>query len=263
MGTHRGRASQEDRTGKITPEQFGHISGAIQTNLWKYLRGMDLAVAQVLIEKPYLVGRALPNSLLLEKLEEEAVKLIPYNDWKVFYRDFFNIDINPLAIAVPHYELARLDFERIIFMAYGITPNRTYEAYQRSGIPCRRFTEDLDKVLDWDKEERDPRKGSYAIRVRDCMESDEVLKGLLANDIKERGIKTETLSECLIHGLKVWSESKTHLDANSITNCTGSRYRDGNVPHVDWSGPAGEVGVGFYVPGISRDILRSREVVSL
>lgn len=265
MGTHRGRASSESRVGKITPEQFAHLSGVLQTNLWKYLRGMDITVAQVLVEKTFLVGRALPNSFLLEKLEEEAVKLIPYNDWKVFYRDFFDIDINPMVITVPHYELSRLDFERVIFMAEGITPNMVYKAYQKHNISCWRFIEDLDKALDWDKEERDVRKGFYAIRVRDCMEPDEELKGLSANNIKDKGIKTETLSERLIHGLKVWSENKTHLDTINRTNCTGSRYTDGYVPRVRCFRDDDGVGVGYFDPDDPDDRFysRAREVISL
>ena len=168
------------------------------------------------------------------------------------------MDINPSAISVPKY---RLSFERVIFMAYGITPNRILRAYQENNIPCSSLVgDDLDKVLDWDKEERNPQKGSYAIRVRDCVESDEVLKSLSTKDVKVKDIKTETLNERLIHGLKVWSEGKGHLDIVGETNCAGSRYQE-YVLYV--KSEDGGISIGFCNTGYSSAYFGAREVISL
>ena len=178
---------------------------------------------------------------------------------QLFYRQFFGMELDFSGLRVPTHQTG---FDRLIIVAQGLTPNRVYEAYEKNGIKCWRYTDDLDSVLDWDKEERNPKDAPYAIWVRDRQEADEELKNLSANQIKERGITTETLTERELHGLMCWSETKRHLDTDNITRCSGSRYRGGSVPSVGWNGRYGGVGVSYYGSGNSRSALRSRAVVS-
>ena len=116
--------------------------------------------------------------------------------------------------------------------------------------------------MDWAKEERDPRKGAYAIWIRDMVEADENLKNISADSIKARGLTTETLTERLLQELVCWHETKKRLDVQNITLCSGSRYRDGYVPLVYWSRHYGKVNVSYYFSGYSYGSLRSRQVVS-
>ncbi|MBI4119128.1 MAG: hypothetical protein HY452_02600 [Parcubacteria group bacterium] len=139
-----------------------------------------------------------------------------------------------------------------------MTPNHAYEACQKH-FPCWKYTSDLDSALDWDKEERNPKDAPYAILVKDTQAADDNLKNLSAIQIKEKGITTETLTERLLHELMYWSETKKHLDPNTITLCSGSRSRGGHVPHVSWGGD--DMRVRWCSHDDSSSRLRSREVV--
>lgn len=175
--------------------------------------------------------------------------------WRSFYHKFFNLDLDFSGVRIPPHQPG---FDRLIVVAQGLTHNQVYEACVQR-FPCWRYTDDLDKATQG-LHKRDPKNGSYAIWVRDRIEADEELKNLSANQIKEKGITTETLLERLIHELKYWNETGQHLDVNNITLCSGSRYRDGIVPYARWGGD--KFRVDWYYPDSSSDVLRSRQAVS-
>ena len=177
---------------------------------------------------------------------------------QLFYRCFFGLELDFSSVRIPE---GRSGFTRLLVIAQGLTPNRVYEVCQQN-FPCWRYTDDLDVAINWDKEERNPKDGPYAIWVRDTVEADEELKNLSANQIQERGLTTETLTERLSHELVHWHETKEHLDIHTITNCTGSRYQGGDVPSVDWHRHNGEVSISDCLLDTSSGGLRSREVVS-
>ncbi len=175
-----------------------------------------------------------------------------------FYRQFFGLDVDFSQVRIPE---SRAGFDRLIVVVQGLTLNQIYKVCEKN-FKCWRYYDNLDAVIDWDKEERNPNNGHYAIWVRDRVEADEELKNLSANQIKERGLTTETLTERKLHGFKYWSETKEHLDRNSITLCAGSCCQGGGVPGVGWDGHYGEVSVSVYGPDGSFGNLRVREVVS-
>lgn len=177
-------------------------------------------------------------------------------DWQSFYKKFFGLDLDFSSVRIPD---RRPGFDRLI-IAQSLTPNKVYEAYERHGIKCWRYADDLDSSINWSKEERNPQNGHYAIWVRDVQEADENLQNISADDIKKKGITTETLTERLIHGLKYWSETGKHLDVNSITLCSGSRGSGGFVPSVHWR--VGKMFVLWCNPDYSSGRLRARQVVS-
>ena len=178
--------------------------------------------------------------------------------WPTFYHNYFDlVDMDFSSVQIPEN---RPGFDRLIIVAKDLTPNKGYEACAKN-FPCRRYAEDLDAVLDWSQEERNSKDGHYAIWVRDRVEADEELKNISANQIKENGLKTETLLERLLHELKFWSETGQHLDIENITLCPGSRGRlDGFVPVACWS--RDEFGVSWCRSGYFDGSLRAREVVS-
>lgn len=174
-------------------------------------------------------------------------------DWQSFCKTFFGLDVDFSGIRIPE---RRPGFDRLLFIAQGLTPNLVCEACRQS-FPCWRYTEDLDSAVSFnERATAEP----YAIWVRDMQEADDELKNLSANQIKERGTNTETLTERLVHGLKYWSETKKHLDERNITLCAGSRYRSGDVPRVRWDGDW--VNVGWDDSDFSVGYLRARQVVS-
>ncbi|MEK7609125.1 MAG: hypothetical protein AAB476_01440 [Patescibacteria group bacterium] len=177
---------------------------------------------------------------------------------QLFYRQFFGLDLDFSDLRIP---TPKPGFTHLLIVAEGLTPNRVYDVCSQH-FPCWRYTNDLDAALDWAKEERDPRKGAYAIWIRDMVEADENLKNISADSIKARGLTTETLTERLLQELVCWHETKKRLDVQNITLCSGSRGRGGRVPGVDWSRHDGRVDVSYYRSGDSSSDLRSRQVVS-
>jgi hypothetical protein len=178
---------------------------------------------------------------------------------QTFYRNVLGIDVDFSTMRIPE---SHTGLDRVLFIPQGLTPNGAVEIYRRLNIPIRLYTEDLDSALDWDKEERNPKNGSYAICVRDRQEADEELKNLSAIQIAGKRIATETLSERLIHGAVYFLETGHHLDEYHTTFCCGSRRRwDGGVPVVNWSRPDNAILVSWYSPAHSYGLLRSREVV--
>lgn len=110
----------------------------------------------------------------------------------------------------------------------------------RERFSCRRWTDDdFDKIVIWN--ERDAKNGPYAIWVKNETEADENLKNLSANDIKQKGITTETLDERFVNELKFFDETGKHLDVISCTLCTGSRGDDALVPSVHSVGNDSEI----------------------
>ncbi|MDP3764652.1 MAG: hypothetical protein Q8Q95_03460 [bacterium] len=184
--------------------------------------------------------------------------IVPFTDWQNFYRKFFSLELDFSQVRIPEKQVG---FDRLIVVAQGLTLNQIYEVCDKH-FKCWRYYDNLDVAIDWDKEERNSNNGHYAIWVRDRVEADEELKNLSANQIKEKGLKTETLRERKLHGFKYWSETKEHMDRNNTTSCTGSRVAGGGVPFVFWSRHYSKVCVSYYYPGYSYSSLRSREVVS-
>ena len=112
--------------------------------------------------------------------------------------------------------------------------------------------------------EREPKKESYLIWVRDREEADRKLRNLSANDIKERKLTTQTLLERMIHERKFFKETGRNLDTLTWTLCSGSRDLRGGVPRVGWDSELfSGVSIGWYNPDNSNGFLRARQVIAL
>jgi hypothetical protein len=209
-------------------------------------------VLQIVRDDPLFLDRFFPEQYSPDVLNDISV-------WQFFYKAFFGMDVDFSNVRIPE---RRLGFDRLLIIAKGLTPNQVYKACKRN-FPCFKYTEDLDVTIKHN--DRVP-TDHYAIWVRDRQEADEELKNLSANQIRERRINTETLTERFIHGFKYWSETKKHLDERNITLCAGSRSQHGNVLSVEWF--RGKLFVDWYNPvdlcnsDRSDRNLRSREVVS-
>lgn len=174
--------------------------------------------------------------------------------WVEFYRRFCAMECDLSRVRIPE---RKPDFDRLIIVAQGLTPNIVYNTCARQ-FPCWRYNDDLDGVVV--RNERTPKNDSYAIWVRDRVEADDELKNLSALDIEQRSITAETLLERELHELKFWSETGQHLDIENITLCSGSRDSRGGVPSAD--GDGGGFYVDWYDPQHAGGHLRSRAVVS-
>jgi len=177
--------------------------------------------------------------------------------WEGFYKKFFGKEYDFSDVVIP--ERPNVGRWRLLIIA-DLTLEQLY-AKCKEQFKCWRWTDDdLDKKVAWN--ERDAKNGAYAIWVKDETEADENLKDLSANDIKSKGITTETLAEHLIHELKYFDETGEHLDIKNVTLCAGSRYGDGYVPSVDWHSSLDRMDVDRYYPDSADGHRRSRQTVS-
>ena len=175
-------------------------------------------------------------------------------DWQTFYNDIFGIGTDFSSLVIPE---KRADFNRLLIIAQGMPPQRLYDKCHEL-FPCWKWTDnDLNKIV---KSDRSAKDNTYAIWIRDRVEADEELKNLSADDLKQRSITGITLEERLVYELKFFKETGKHLDIANWTLCSGSRFGDGHVPDVYWSG--GKMRVSWYYADYSSDGLRSRQAVS-
>ena len=182
----------------------------------------------------------------------------PYFDliarWKARYQDA-GLEVDFSGLVIPKKPEG---FYRMIVNA--TTPQGAYDLCQKKFKCWKYVNASLDEAIV--HEDRSAKNGAYAIWVEDSQEPSEKLKNQSANSIKELGISTETLTERLLHGYDYYLETGKHLDIKNQTYCTGSRYTDGGVPYVGWSGFHGRMYVYWAYPSYADDFLRSRQVVS-
>jgi hypothetical protein len=213
---------------------------------------------------------------------QEVPVTLPYNSkgriLKEVRKLFVSVAVNPYADAVLGWEQFYLKhFQRTYDFSQLLIPDCPGEnwrlliivdllleqlyAKMKELFPSWRWTDkNLDELVNWN--ERNAKKGAYAIWVKDVIEADEEYKNHSANKIKEIWIATETLGERMIHELKFFDETGKHLDIENVTLCSGSRYSDGNVPLVSFHPSDGGVSVYWDVSGNALPGLRSRQVVS-
>src|SRR3989344_1803008 len=108
----------------------------------------------------------------------------PLADWPIFYRDFFDLDMDISNVHIPE---KRDGFGRLIIAAQGLGPGYVYDVCQKN-FSCGRCTNDLDEATKG-LNEREPAR-HYAIWVRDRVEADREFKDFSANQVKEQGLKT-------------------------------------------------------------------------
>jgi len=211
-------------------------------------RDLDPAKVRYYSAKKSRLGKALRE--LLAKPQE----VINLPEWQDFFRRVLgrNVDLSNLHIpAKPDYLC------RPIVNPGCFTPNDLYDACTKL-FKTWRYTNDLNVIKDVVSRPATP----YVIWVRDTEEADQDMANISANQITERKINTETLSERLIHELKFYDETKKHLDEKNYTLCASSRDPHGDVPGVRWSSVYGKMSVGWCFLDDRHDSIRARVAIS-
>jgi len=209
-------------------------------------------------------GGILPEELGLflkrqDPFSGENSRAIALAWWENFYQEQFGISLDLSGVYIPQKPAGGK--WRLLIIAEGFTAQRFYEKCGEHFKIWKWTHKSLDDVIDPDQEQRSAKNGAYAIWVRDVVEADGDLKNLSANQIKEKGIKTEILAERLLHELVYFLETGKHLNVKNVTLCLGSRYLDGNVPSV-YLDSGGDVSVYRDDPDYRFERLRSRQAVS-
>ena len=181
---------------------------------------------------------------------EKAEKI---KDWQDFYKEVFDMEFDLSKVEIPK---KREGFDRLIIVAPGMTPQKLYEKCEEL-FGCKKITnENLDNIITSD---RTAEAGAYAVLFREGRGPDNELINKSANELKTEGVLGITLEERFLYELKYFKEFNKHLDIGKGTLCSGSRYADGNVPDIYWSGIRLEL--GKYDPDKGSDVFGARAAV--
>jgi len=170
--------------------------------------------------------------------------------WETFYKDYFGLVVNLSFVKIP---IHRIGFERIIIMLEQLSTDDIITVHPRI-IPTKKL-----EYTASDNIYIRPRT-DYAIRVRNSIFPDRNLHGLSANNVHELKVRSMTLGERLIFGLKLFHETGRHLDTSTFTLCSGSRYTDDTtVPRVYFHN--GHVVIGYQKVRVKDKKAGAREVI--
>lgn len=177
-------------------------------------------------------------------------------EWGRFYRDVLGMNVDFSHLVIPTKPNG--DFWLIV-----VTPGLTYNvlvAKLRSLFDSWVYTDDLDKVINMNKEQRRAIGKPYAIWVRARVEADEENANKSANDLSNTPSLT-LMERFLLEGI-YFKKTGKHLDISNVTLCAGSRRLDGFVPGVDWDADVSKMGVYWSSAYYRDDDLRARTVFS-
>lgn len=202
------------------------------------------------------------NTILRKKLQEVfEIATDPYTDvraeWEKFYLDHFKMVVDFSAVTIP--EKPSDGSWRLIFIAQGLTMNATL-AVMRAKFKVWTYQDDLDANVPTNTRTS---AQSYAVWICDGMEPGEKYLGKSTRQADMDGKIGVTLLERLVFEVKVFMETKKHLDHKGATFCTGSRDSDGNVPAVCWRPADAWVDVFAYCVDCASPAGGLREAVSL
>jgi hypothetical protein len=179
----------------------------------------------------------------------------PIAQWTTLYAELFGLEVDLSRVSIPPKQEG---FDRLILVPRELTLNQTFDVCTKL-FKTWKCVEGLDEALSI--RDRDPKSGSYAIWVKDSVESDKAFANASADNVEARGLKGETLLEHLLFTIKYFRETRKHLDMANWTLCTGSRSAGGRVPRVFWNG--GLLSVRWSDCSDREPRTRVRQVVSL
>jgi hypothetical protein len=253
------------------------LAGKVGQHLWPVLKP-SVASGEIDLQKNFVtdaeVRAAIRRGFLNSSQEREANldlnighvskdELVHLSVWdlkhlyQLFYSDIFGLYLEFPDELMPE---ALDEFAWPICVPGIISNEGTYQSGNLN-IPRWKWTnKSLDEELDLTRW-RDAWTRSFIVRVKANWEADEDLKNLSGNDVEKEKTNVMMFRERWILGAFLFWLTGEHLDRETVT-LSGSRYRDGGVPLVDFNSSVGEVRVGHFPPGVRNDCLRSRQAVS-
>jgi len=164
----------------------------------------------------------------LIKYESRDTQEYLKQEWKSFYKKYFNIDLRTDLIEIPEYQEG---FNRVIIVAVDLSYKELISKMSEK-FDVVLVNKYLPAYLDENIiSKRDNTNSSYAIRIRDNTESGEDYQTSLGvekqkyTSVSEFIINDITLKERLIYELKYHDETGDNLDKLTFTVCSGSFFR--------------------------------------
>lgn len=151
-------------------------------------------------------------------------------EWKNFYKQQFDWDVDFSQVIIPVKPEPELGNWRLIFISKGLTINLAFSQASKL-FQTWKYAEDLDKAIPVNIRNT---QNSYAIWVKDGVEPDAEFLGQSTKKADPDMKKGITVLEGIILEMKFFLETGNHLNIKGVTFCSGSRGSDGDVPGVVW-----------------------------
>ena len=166
------------------------------------------------------------NTRTFDQLDNDSMCQV--RAWTGLYAEEFGIKLDPSFIEFPERQSG---FGRLIIVAHGVTAHKARCALKPYLGRIREAN--LARTLDdfYIDHDRDASKGSYAIWVRNEIES----RLLYQAAFPVFKMQVQTLTEWLLQLLSLRRETGAPLNVRTGTLCAGSRSRRGLMPVVDCS----------------------------
>ncbi len=196
-----------------------------------------------------------PEIATSSKKERTAAEKEMVKEWENFLKDCFpekQFDLSGLDIPERTPEEEK-EFTRLQFRSGSLSNETLFQKCKELFPTWKDTNESLDDVVI-----KKDVKDSF-IWVRNEEAADEKHKNKSADMIEKEGLKTENLSDRLLHELKYFKETGKHLDENTVT-ITSARGAVGLVWIVRWF--VGKLGVYRDDSDNRYDRLRPRQIVS-
>jgi hypothetical protein len=169
-------------------------------------------------------------------------------DWENFYQKHFDLKVSFKDVKIPK---SSPGFSRLIFIPEGL------KIKQAAAVLKKYFK--LGVIGDSLINERENKK-SYALLVKDNIESDENLRGLSAKGLADKKINTLNLLERLLFELKYFDETGKHLDSANLTLCGSTKNEFNKVPAIGWDSE-GYLSIFWFGERYSGSEVRGREII--
>lgn len=158
--------------------------------------------------------------------------------WKDVYKKLFHKEVEFTNLVIPRRppEMAKM---RLIIVAGELlswTKNCPIDGLHKAlnnHFRCGIGFENADEYVIHN--DRSLMEGSYAVWVKDKLQSDERFAWRSLNDLLATGHKGMTVLERQLFEADVFFQTGKHLDTQSVTTCAGSRGQTHSAIQADWS----------------------------
>ena len=147
----------------------------------------------------------------------------------VFYKMVFGFEVNMSSVVLP---MEHKDFDWLLLVPANMTIGVSWDKCEER-LRCGSNFGEMDVTIS--RNARDPKKiGTYAIRLRSCIDADEECVGTSFLSTPRPRKASITLLERIL--LELWYNWKNggRLDIKNGTICLGSCTRAGIVPSAGW-----------------------------
>lgn len=182
---------------------------------------------------------------------------VQLSEWGAFFESI-DCKCDLSAITIPQYQPG---LDRLIIMPSAMTLNRIVEIMRAKFDVWihAEFGDDIDTAVPHNTRANGR---TYAIWVRDQVESDEEFRNTSAIDLEARDVPVMTLLERLLYGMFRFHQQRDHLDVIGGTLCAGSRTLSGKVPCVEWGEEDCVLGIIVSPEQRASSLTRGRQIVS-